>query len=178
MKLDIDKLKTKNPIKRNRLFFSDESFNIELDFAMDYMEHDTNQTVILYEVDLENTSNDILYHESEKDEIKFKTPIEINVIYTIGGSEQKSYDKQKYLAVYLKTGKLTFHVMEKTLESLSCSIKRGDYIGVQITPEHIEYFEVADPGTINYDNKHTMYGTTPYYRTVECSMVDSNQFKG
>ena len=35
----------------------------------------------------------------------------------------------------------------------------------------MEYFIVTNDGRVNYDNKHTMMGITPYYRNVECSVV-------
>ena len=53
----------------------------------------------------------------------------------------------------------------------SVDINRGDYIGLQVTPEHMEYFIVTNDGRVNYDNKHTMMGITPYYRNVECTVV-------
>ena len=35
----------------------------------------------------------------------------------------------------------------------------------------MEYFIVTNDGRVNYDNKHTMMGITPYYRNVECTVV-------
>ena len=35
----------------------------------------------------------------------------------------------------------------------------------------MEYFIVADDGRINYDNKHTMWGIKPYYRSISCTVV-------
>ena len=52
-----------------------------------------------------------------------------------------------------------------------CDINRGDYIGLQVTPDHMEFFIVADDGRVNYDNKHTMMGTVPYYRNIVCTVV-------
>ena len=50
----------KIPIKRNTKFFSGEDFDLELDFAKEYIEQDANQTIILYRVDLDKTKvNDI-----------------------------------------------------------------------------------------------------------------------
>ena len=89
-------------------------------------------------------------------------------------SELRSYDKQHFKGMYLKTGKLHFSIYEKTLEENECDIKRGDYIGIQINPDHIEYFIVTNDGRKNYGNSQTMYGVKPFYRNVECAPVTDN----
>ena len=43
---------SKIPINRNQLFFSEESFQFEVDLALDYIAQDIGQTIILYEVQL------------------------------------------------------------------------------------------------------------------------------
>ena len=55
--------------------------------------------------------------------------------------------------------------------------KKGDYIGVQISPEHMEFFVVNNDGKNNYDNAHSLWGTVPLYRTIQCSPVDTSEFK-
>ena len=61
--------------------------------------------------------------------------------------------------------------MVKELEANDCDIKRGDYIGVQVTPEHMEFFIVTDDGRVNFDNRHTLWGTKPYFRSISCTVV-------
>lgn len=170
--------KRKNPINRNNLFFSEEDFQFEVDMGKDYIEQDINQTVILYEVDIDKTKINSTYVEAKKDEIAFKPPVEINVIYKLDESELLSYDKRQIKGFYVKTGKFQFGVYEKTLEAINRDIKRGDYIGLQVTPDHIEYFTVINDGKKNYDNKHTLFGYKPYYRTISCASVDQNEFSG
>ena len=46
------------PINRNNLFYSDESFLFEQQVGKEYIEQDMNQTVVLYEVDLQSTNVD------------------------------------------------------------------------------------------------------------------------
>lgn len=166
------------PINRNNLFFSEESYQFEIEMGKSYLEQDMNQTVILYQVDLANTNINNVYKEAKKDEIRFKTPVELHVIYLLDEPELKTYNTSKSLGAYLQSGKLRFGVFQSTLDELQAEIKRGDYIGVQVTNEHMEYFTVTNDGSINYDNKHTMYGYKPFYKTVSCSIVDPNEFKG
>ena len=73
---------------------------------------------------------------------------------------------------YVKVGQLTFSIFEKELEENGCDIKRGDYIGIQVTPEHMEFFVVTDDGRVNYDNRHTLWGTVPYYRSITCAVAN------
>lgn len=178
MEFNNNEIKRKNPINRNNLFFSEEDFQFEINMGKSYIEHDLNQTIILYEVDLEKTKLNNTYREANKNEISFKTPVELNVIYELDEAELLSYDKKQLKAYYLKTGKFHFGIFEKTLEEMECDIKRGDYIGLQVTPEHIEYFTVVNDGKKNYDNEHTMFGYKPYYRSIECAVIDQNEFNG
>lgn len=143
-----------------------------------YMEQDVRQTVVLYSVDLENTNLSEVYKEAKMDEIRFKPPVEIPVLYTIDEPELKAYNQTKELGTYMKTGKLQFNVLQATLDEMKVEIKRGDYIGVQVTSDRMEYFTVTNDGSNNYDNQHTMYGYKPYYRTISCSVVDPNEFRG
>lgn len=170
----MDNNKKRNPINRNNLFFSEEDFQFEINMGMDYLEQDINQTIILYEIDPIKTKLNVTYNESNNNEIIFKPPVELNVIFDIDDSELISYDKQHFKGMYLKTGKLHFSIYEKTLEENNCDIKRGDYIGIQINPDHIEYFIVSDDGRKNYGNSQTMYGVKPFYRNIECAPITDN----
>lgn len=174
-----DQLKMKIPIKRNNKFFSGEDFNLELDFATEYMEQDMNQTIILYQVDLEATKVNDIYVEAKKNSIRFKTPVELPCIYEIQDAEVKSYDSKISKGVYAQPGKLQFSVLIKTLEENDCDIRRGDYIGVQVDPTHRLYYVVNDDGRVNsYSNKNTMYGTVPIIRKCSANPVDQGEFNG
>ena len=164
------------PINRNTLFYDAEMFALEREIGKDYIEQDMGQSVILYQVDMSKTQTDAIYGETDPDSIVFKTPIEIPCTYKIEQPELKSYDKSKQLGTYMKTGKLTIGVYQETLDELDVDIKKGDYIGVQISPTHAEYFVVNNDGRNNYDNAHTLWGTVPLYRTVQCSPVDQSEF--
>ena len=169
----------RNLIKRNQMFFSKEDFNLEMEIAREYMEHDMNQTVVLFEVDLSKTNTDDIYHEANKKNIRFKSPVELTVRYEISDSEMRSYDRNSNKGLYAKPGILTFTVLNETLEEVGRDIKRGDYIGVQITPEEIIYFTVFDDGKVaSYANSNTLYGIKPFYRNVKCNYVDPAEFEG
>lgn len=177
MELDNRNIK-RVPINRNNLFYSEESFQFDVELGKNYYEQDMNQTVILYEVDLEKTNGDSVYQEAKKDGIRFKTPVELHVRYLIDSPELKTYDSKTNLGVYLQAGKLNFTVFQATLDELECDIKKGDYIGVQVTNTKMIYYTVVNDGKINYDNAHTVYGYKPYYRTIQCAIVDTNEFNG
>ena len=169
----------KVPIKRNTKFFSGEDFDLELDFAKEYIEQDANQTVILYRVDLSKTKVNDVYKEASKDEIRFLTPIELPVVYEISDAEIKAYGTKTQKGLYAQTGKLSFTVLISTLEEYGCDISRGDYIGIQIDSTHREYFSVTDDGRVaSTSNKFSLYGTKPYARKIECASVDLGEFNG
>lgn len=169
----------RNPIKRNTLFYSEDSYRFDVEMGKEYLESDTNQTVILYEIDLEKTNLNETYKESKTNGIVFKTPVELHVLYNIDEAQLSSYDKSKNMGTYLKGGKLTFSLYQSTLDELGCDIKKGDYIGVQISESHIEFYTVVNDGKINYDNAHSIYGYKNPFRTIECAALsDTDEFKG
>lgn len=165
------------PINRNSLFYDADMFALEREIGKDYIEQDMGQTVVLYQIDASQTQTDAVYGETDTDNVAFKTPVEIPCTYKIEQPELKSYDKSKQLGTYMKTGKLTIGVYQETLVELNVEIKKGDYIGVQISPEHMEFFVVNNDGKNNYDNAHSLWGTVPLYRTIQCSPVDTSEFK-
>lgn len=169
----------RNPINRNQMFFSKSDFEFEIELARDYLEQDMNQTIVLFEVDLSKTNADDIYHEASKKNIRFKPPVELTVRYEITEAEMRSYDKTMNKGVYAKPGALNFTVLNSTLEEVNRDIKRGDYIGVQITPEEMIYYTVFDDGKVaSYANTNTLYGVKPFYRNVKCNYVDPSEFEG
>lgn len=165
------------PINRNSLFFDAESYAVEMEIGKDYIEQDMGQTVVLYQVDASVTNADAVYGETNPNDVKFKAPIEIPCTYRIEEPELKSYDKQKQLGTYMKMGKLTVNLYQETLDEFGIDVKKGDYIGVQVTPNTMSYWVVTNDGKNNYDNKHTMWGVLPFWRTVNASPVDRSEFE-
>lgn len=161
------------------MFFSEESFTFERELAMNYLEQDMNQTVILYQVDLEKTKINDVYKESAKNEIAFKTPVELTCAYKIDDAQMEAYDSRQSRSVYVKPGKLELWVLDANLEELNADIKRGDFIGVQVTEDKMIFFEVNNDGKVaQFSNAQTMYGTTHWYRHITCNYVDENMFNG
>ena len=179
MSITLDTInKTKVPIKRNSKFFSGEDFDVELDYGSEYLS-DANQTVILYQVDLEKTNVNSVYKEAKKDAVRFKEPVEIQCVYEITDAEMKPYESSMVKGIYAKPGVLTFSVLNRELEEKNCDVKRGDYIGVQINETQRIYFVVNDDGKVqSFANKNTMYGTRPYYRQIKANYADLGEFNG
>ena len=125
-----------------------------------------NQTAILYSVDVSKTNINNTYGETQTDSIQFKTPVEFHCVYKIEQPELKAYDKTKNIGTYMKTGKLTLGVYQETLDELGVDIKNGDYIGIQVSENHTEYFSVTNDGKNNYDNAHTLFGVRPLFRSI------------
>ena len=169
----------RNPINRNNLFYSEDSYQFEMELGRDYLEQDVNQTVVLYEVDLEKTNLDAIYGEYKPEQLMFKTPVELHVIFEIDPSELKSYDKTKNLGTYVKDGKLKFGVYQFTLDEMGADIKNGDMVGVLVNETTIRYWVVTNDGRNNFDNAHLMYGYKLAWRNIECAPVsDKNEFNG
>lgn len=164
------------PINRNNIFYSEESFAFEGAIGKNYIEQDMNQTAILYQVDAAATNVNDIYGETQENGVRFKTPVEFHCVYKIEQPELKAYDTSKNIGTYMKTGKLTLGVYEETLVELGIDIKKGDYIGIQISENHVEYFSVTNDGKNNYDNAHTLFGVRPLFRSVSAFPVDQSEF--
>lgn len=166
------------PIRRNNLLYGEEDFKFDLELGREYVETDMGQTIVLYSVNLSKTNQDSLYGETKDGAVSYNTPIEVPCVYELDEAELKAYEKTKNLGVYQKVGKFKFGVYEQTLVELGVDIKIGDYIGVQVTESHMEYFVVNNDGRNNYDNGHTMYGYKPFYRSCQAIPVDPSEFNG
>lgn len=161
----------KIPINRNNLFYSEEDFLFDTEIGKEYLEEDVNQTLILYQIDIEKSNLDTTYQESNKKRLAFKAPIELHVLYKIDKPQLMNYDKSKNLGVYVKSGILTFGVYQYTLDELECDIHIGDYVGVLVDNNHIEYFEIVNDGRNNFDNEHSVFGYKPSYRSITAAPV-------
>ena len=167
------------PINRNNMFYSEQDYLFELEIGKNYLEEDVNQTLILYQVDLEKTNLDANYNESKSNSIVYKPPVELHCLYTIEEPELLSYEKTKNLGTYVKSGKLKFGVFQATLDELGCEIKIGDYVGVLVSNNHIEYYTVTNDGRNNFNNARTTYGYKSSYRSIEAAPISSeNEFNG
>ena len=137
MKLSTENIKRKNPINRNNFFTSPDQINFQIAMGMEYVNKILNQTVVLYEVDRSKTKSDDIYNEANYKDLVFKTPVELNVMYKLDKPELKTYDEQKIKGYYVKVGQFTFTIYNKELEENGCDINRGDYIGLQVTPDMV-----------------------------------------
>ena len=125
------------------MFYDAETFAIEREIGKNYIEQDMGQTVVLYQVDASKTQTDAVYGETDPDDIEYKTPIEIPCVYKIEEPELKSYDKEKQLGTYMKTGKLTVGVYQETLDELGVDIKKGVWHNL----------ESLEPGSVIFECK-------------------------
>lgn len=161
------------------MFYSDNNFNFDLKVGMDYVKQDLNQTILVYKVDRTKTQIVNIYGETvDNKSISYNDPVEINVILLLEEAENKSYDKSQGLARYLLTGNLIFGVYEEELKKNKIDISYGDFIGLQVTTDQMEYFEVSNDGRINFDNKHSMFGFRSTFRKINCVPIDKSIFDG
>ena len=168
----------KIPINRLSKFFSEDDFDLEVEFGRELIEGDLNFTVILYQVDRENTTQDDTYGEAGSDEIRFLPPVELKVILDIATPENKAYNSAGGSLRYMQHGNMTLGIYEKQLEELNVDVNYGDYIGYAVDSDTIIYYTVSNDGKINSDNEHTIFGFQGAFRTITCAQADENEFRG
>ena len=167
----------KAKITRNNLFYSESDFLFDSEIGHDYIKQDINQTIILFRVDRVNTNTD-RWGEAAEGGVIYKDPVELNVIYTIEKTRNKSHDSKQNLARYQLIGNLKIGIFLKELEEKNIDIAYGDYVGVQIKPDQMEYFVITNDGKLDFDNAHTLFGYKALTRSISASPVDPSEFKG
>lgn len=168
---------TTTPITRNNLFYSKEDFDMEMDLLSDYMEEDTNQTVVVYQVDMVKTQQNSIYKDA-KDSIKFKMPVEIPCLYEIADTQLKSYDAKTQNGAYALQGNLKVYVTLNTFKKYDVDIKRGDYIGVMIEEDRMYYWVVTNDGKVNTANQLVVGAYKAGFRVIEATAVTDEEFRG
>ena len=161
-------------INRMGKFFDEMDFSIEKEMTREFMEGDLNQTVVLFQIDKIKSQTDDVYGETEPSELRFKTPMEINVRLTLEDGENKSYS-DGYLRLK-DFGMLTFDVFVDHLDELGVNINYGDYIGYALNETTIKYFTVVDDGQIYDNTSNTIMGYKGYFRKIKCTPADINEF--
>lgn len=169
-------MNNKLPITRMSKFLSQDDFDLNIQMGEEYLHGDLNMKLVLYRVDRQKTENDDVYAEVGTDEIKYFPPIEFNGLVKI--EEPKNTAYKTGLLRYLEPGNMILSVYIKHLNELNVDIRYGDYIGYPESETRTRFYTVTNDGKVTSDNKHTMFGYKPYYRTITCTPVQDSSFRG
>jgi len=164
------------PINRMNRFFSENDYNLHITMAQELIHDDLNMKLVLFRVDVSKTNIDDVYGEVGKDKIQFLPPVEFNGLVKIEEPKNNTYNQG--INRFNEPGNLYISVYIKHLNDLDIDIKYGDYIGYSQTEDKIRYYSVINDGKVTSDNKHTIFGYKPYYRTITCSIVQGTEFRG
>ena len=164
------------PISRLGKFFGGEDYALDIDMGQEWLEGDLNFTVILYRIDRYKTKTDSVYGEALEDGIQFLAPVELKVYLQVLTPNNKFLGNSR--VEQQEPGNMKFGIYQKQLYDLGVEIFMGDYIGYYETEDRVRYYSVSDDGYVRSDNKHTYGGYKPFYRSVVCTYVSENEFKG
>jgi len=166
----------KLPITRLSKFISQDDFDINIQMGQEYLHGDINFKLVLYRVDRQKTSVDDVYAEVGMDEIKYFPPMEFNALVKI--EEPKNSTYKTGLLHYNEPGNMILSVYIKHLSELGVDIRYGDYVGYPESETRTRYYTVTNDGKVTSDNKHSMWGFKPHYRTITCAPVQDKSFRG
>lgn len=169
--------KPRIPINRIKKWYSDMEFDLDIQMGREAIEEDNNLTVVLFRVDRNTTNYDDLYGEAKKDGVRYKTPIELQVMLTIEESSNEAYNSNGTQR-NLEGGNLSFGIYQEQLMEKGVDIAYGDYIGYAINETEMRYFTVVNEGLKNYDTKHTIMGYKSGFRSIVCTPANPDEFKG
>ena len=168
---------TITPITRNNLFYSQEDYEFEMELMEDYLEEDTNQTIVVYQVDRKSTQQNDIYKDAKR-EVIFKVPVEVPCLYEIQDTQLKSYDGKSQNAVYAVHGSLKVYINLNTFKKYNFDIKRGDFIGIMVEENRMYYWEVINDGKINISNQMILGAYKSGLRVIDATPVTDDIFKG
>ena len=166
----------KVPITRISKFFGEKDFQLNIALGQEWLFGDMNFIVVLYRVDKTRTDQDDVYGEALKDSIAFLPPVEVKGFVQILAPETATFGNSRLSQT--EPGNMKLSVYTSHLEELGVEIQYGDYIGYAETENRMRYYSVADDGRVISDNKHTYGGYKPYYRTIICTPVNDDEFRG
>ena len=166
----------KLPITRLSKFISQDDFDINIQMGQEYLHGDINFKLVLYRVDRQKTTVDDVYAEVGMDEIKYFPPMEFNALVKI--EEPKNSTYKNGLLRYNEPGNMILSVYIKHLSELGVDIRYGDYVGYPESETRTRYYTVTNDGKVTSDNKHSMWGFKPHYRTITCAPVQDKSFRG
>ena len=164
------------PITRIGKFFGAEDYNLDVNMGREWLEGDMNFTLVLYKVDRQKTNKDDVYGEALQDGIQFLPPVEFKAFVQVSAPENKYLGTSKI--DQLEPGNIRISVYQSHLEELGIDVEYGDYIGYYETENRVRYYVVNNDGRVVSDNKHTYAGYKPFYRTINASPVNENEFRG
>lgn len=168
---------TRTPITRNNLFYSEEDFQLEMGIAEGYLEEDTNQTVVLYQVDRNTTQVGDVYMEAGQT-VRFLPPVEVPCLYEVEDTKLDTYNQKNYNGVYAIHGPLKVYVSLLAFQKYDFDIRRGDYIGVMIEEGRMYYWVVTNDGKVNTSNRMVLGAYKTGFRMIEAAPVADDEFKG
>lgn len=164
------KKKTQNNIdlenQRYGLFMTENSFDLEVEYGRNYLQTDNVQVVTIYKVDVIKSKKHDLYGQSKTKDKVFLTPVKLNVMITVGPSEQSYYGGNEGGIARQDTGKLEFGVYLKELEEKGIDILRGDYVEYNMSGNKNRYYEIEDAENVTDTTEKTIGGFKPYWRKI------------
>jgi len=164
------------PISRIGKFFGVEDYDLDISMGEEWLHGDMNFTMVLYRVNRIQTKTDDVYGEALSDGIKFLPPVEFKGYVQIMAPENKYLGNSKI--DQMEPGNMKVSVYQRDLDELEVEINYGDYIGYYETEDKVRYYTVNNDGRVTSDNKHTIGGYKPFYRTIMASPVTNNEFRG
>lgn len=165
------------PVSRNSKFYSEDEFDFEMDIVDEYVEEDTNQTVVLYRVDPSSMLVDGVYGDAVRN-VRYLAPVEIPCLYEVQEAKIDTYDKSSRRGVFTVSGNLKVYVSVRTLEKYGVDICRGDYMGVLVEEDRMYYWCVTNDGRVNTANMMHVGAYKPGFRIIDAAPVASGEFNG
>lgn len=147
------------------LFITNESYDLDISMARDYLQTDINSYVKLHRVNIIETKAHSLYGQAKSKDKKYLAPITIIGRVTINSSTQEIYGGDNGL-VRDDTGTIEVSFFLNELDELGVDINRGDIIEYNLSGNKPRFYEVDNANNVVDSTKMTFGGFVPVFRKV------------
>ncbi len=150
--------------ERYGLFMTDNSFELDVLYGMNYLQTDNVQEIILHKINVIETKSHSLYGQAKAKDKKFMTPIKLNAMVTVEDAKQEYYGNGGISRD--DTGRLIIGIYLNELKNKNVEIDRGDIIEYNMSGEKNRYYEVENANYISDETKKTIGGFKPYWKKI------------
>ena len=149
---------------RLNLFYNKDSFNLDIEYSLHYIETDLNMEFTLYRVNYRKTKSNNIYGETKAKDKTFLEGVKLHGIINIAPSENSNYGDSGIRRE--DVGEIMIGVYKRELEKNDVTINAGDFIMYRPDGEKMRYFEIKNPNYVDYSTSQTRMGIKSVYKRM------------
>lgn len=153
-----------NDNSRVGLFYSKDSFNLDIEYSRHYVKTDLNMKFDLYRVNHTKTKKNNIYGETKASQKTFLPSIELYGMINLSANDNRNLNGNGIRRE--DVGEVTILIFKKELDENDVQLNSGDYIAYYPDGEKLRYFEITNPNFVDYSTGQTRGGLESIYKRI------------